>query len=418
MGSLIKFELKKMLTKRVTQVACAVIVALFAFILASNISTTYALDPDDVGHELRGTEAIAQIKKSADALAGPITDERATEELRRFKEFITPDGEVKDEYRYSDGVPGARAEEYWKFRAANASFVDLLTRPWMDGYQMPVTVAATIDTSNTVDLYGQIKMKASSEFEANQESFTYTESERNFWMNKLKSVPTPIEYGYVEGWEDFLNLAQFLIFALIAVAITCAAVFNGEYSAKTDAVILSTKYGKTRLGKAKVVAAFIGSSVIYWLMALILVGVPLLFYGADGAGLPIQTITLTSTYSLSVAGETFICCLVGYLSMLALLGIVLALSARVRSSMGILAFAAAVVFIPMFIPNLHNNIANHVLFLFPYYSLNPLELFSMVSFAVGPVVIEYPVFCLLLYAVIFIVGALTAIRSFKKHQVA
>lgn len=89
---------------------------------------------------------------------------------------------------------------------------------------------------------------------------------------------------------------QFLIFALLAVVITCAGVFNVEYREKTDAILLSTKLGKSRLGKAKVLAAFIASSAIYWVSATLLLVVPLIFFGADGASLPLQAhLLLTPT---------------------------------------------------------------------------------------------------------------------------
>lgn len=418
MGSLIKFELKKIFSRRVTQVSCVLILLLFIVQMGFNITSQYALDPNEVGTEFAGTEAIVQIKANADALAGPITDEIATEKLREYQQFISPEGEIKDEFSYNGGVFGERADELWRFNSANNAYMGLLTEPWRLGYSMPVTVAATIDTSHTVDLYGQIQNKVADELEANQYGFTFTEAEKEFWLSKAQNVVTPVEYGYAGGWEDFLNMAQFLIFAIIAIVIACAPVFNGEYSARTDAIILSTRYGKTRLGKVKALAAFIAASMIYWVEALVLLLIPLVFFGAEGAHLPIQAMTLSNTYSISIGAAAFICCLVGYLAALALTGIVLALSARIRSAMAILAIGAAIIFVPMFLPNLGNSIAEHIVYLFPYYSLNAHNLFDTISFAMGSVVVEYPVFCLILYAILFIVGSLFAMHAFKRHQVA
>lgn len=104
--------------------------------------------------------------------------------------------------------------------------------------------------------------------------------------------------------------------------------------------------------------------------------------------------------------------------MLGLLGIVLLLSARTKSSIGILALGVAIIIVPLFIPNLHNNLANHALFLLPYHALNPHNLFDMVSYSAGFLVVEYPVTLAILYFVLFVGGSLLAIRSFSKHQVA
>lgn len=416
MGSLIAFELKKILSKRVMQISLGVILAMLCYIVFFNITSQYANNPDEVAGELEGSAAIAQIEANATSLAGPITDERATEVLREYKSFIDPDGEIKEEYRADRSTLGANVSQYWGFISTHGAYVSLLTRPWMQGFQMPASVAATIDTSQTVDLYGQIRAKVALQLE-DSDSFTYTDAEKDLWMSKLGEVSTPIEYGYAGGWMDFLDLVQYLIFAMLAVVIACAPMFNIEYRDRTDAVLLSTKYGKTRLGKAKVIAALIVSSAIYWFMALFLLVIPLIFFGGDGAELKVQIWSITNAYGLSLCGASLICCFIGYMIMLGLLGIVLALSARIKSSMGILAAGVAVVMIPLFVPNLHNNIANHVLFLFPYHALDPRNLFDMVSFSIGPVVIEYPIMLALLYLLLFVAGSLVAMRGFSRHQV-
>ena len=417
MGSLIRYELKKMLSRRVSQVSIAAVLALVAVIAFFNITSQYALDPKEMGTEFEGTAAIAQIKANTEALAGPITDEEATEALREFKEFIGPDGEVRSEYRMDRKPYGEKAGEYWEFRAKNGALMALLTGPWMQGYQMPVSVAATIDTTGTVDLYGQVRSKIASKLDAN-DVLSYNDEERAFWNEKAQAVHTPIEYGYAGGWENFLNLAQFLIFAMLAVVITCASVFNGEYQAKTDAILLSTKFGKSRLGRAKAAASVIAASAIYWVFTLVFLAITLVFYGADGAGLPIQIYSITCTYDISLSAAALTCCLVGYLATLALLGIVLALSAKIDSPMGILAIGVALILIPVFVPTMTSSIANHIIYLFPYDVLNPFNLFDMVSYAIGPVVVELPVFLAAFYLLLFAAGIALAIRTFKRHQVA
>lgn len=108
MGSLIRYELKKMLSRRVSQVSIAAVLVLVAVIAFFYVTSQYALEPKEMGTEFEGTAAIAQIKANAEALAGPITDKKATEALREFKEFVGPDGEVKEEYRMDRKPYGKR----------------------------------------------------------------------------------------------------------------------------------------------------------------------------------------------------------------------------------------------------------------------------------------------------------------------
>ncbi len=417
MGSLIKFELKKIYTQRVTQVAVIAIAALMVWVTTFNISSQYALDPNAVGKEFEGTSAIVQQKENADALAGPITDKAATDAIREWKAFMAGD-EIAERYQWGGANMGTDAKVYWDFYAPRTNYLSLIVGPWMQGFEMPVSVASRIDTTVTLDLYEQARQKVASELVGGNQAFTYSEAEQTFWKEKASSIQTPVEYGYAGGWLDFFDMSVFLIFALIVCAIACASVFNTEYREKTDAVLLSTKLGKSKLGTAKVVASVIVASVVYLVMLVVLLGVPLAFFGTEGAGLPLQLRELCNAYSLSLGAAVLVICVVGYLVMLGLLGVTLLLSSRMRSSMGILAIIAAIVIVPMMMSNLHNNVANHILFLFPYLALDANNFFDMVSYSLGPLVVEYPVALAIFYAALFIAGAVLSKRWFSKHQVA
>ena len=86
--------------------------------------------------------------------------------------------------------------------------------------------------------------------------------------------------------------------------------------------------------------------------------------------------------------------------------------------MGILAIIAAIVIVPMMMSNLHNNVANHILFLFSYLALDANNFFDMISYSIGPLVIEYPVALAIFYAALFVIGTVLSKRWFSKHQVA
>ena len=99
MGSLIKFELKKICSQRVTQVAVIAIAAFLAWVTMFNTTSQFALDPNSVGEEFEGASAIAQQKENADTLAEPITDEAATDVIREWKTFMVGD-EIGERVQY------------------------------------------------------------------------------------------------------------------------------------------------------------------------------------------------------------------------------------------------------------------------------------------------------------------------------
>lgn len=128
MGSLIRFELKKICSQRVTQVAVLAIAALLAWVTTFNITSQFALDPNAVGSEFEGTSAIAQQKENADALTGPITNEAATDAIREWKTFMEGD-EIAAQYQWGGSTMGTDAEAYWDFYAPRTNYLSLIVGP-------------------------------------------------------------------------------------------------------------------------------------------------------------------------------------------------------------------------------------------------------------------------------------------------
>lgn len=83
------------------------------------------------------------------------------------------------------------------------------------------------------------------------------------------------QYGYYVGWEIIISAFELLMFAVLAVCIVIAPVFSGEYQAGTDAVILSGKYGKTRLITAKILAALLFGASAFTLHVIVAFALPL-----------------------------------------------------------------------------------------------------------------------------------------------
>ena len=71
------------------------------------------------------------------------------------------------------------------------------------------------------------------------------------------------------------------MFALLAICIVIAPVFSGEYQAGTDAVILSAKYGKTKLVTAKIAASLLFGTAAFILHVVVACGLPLAAFGID-----------------------------------------------------------------------------------------------------------------------------------------
>lgn len=415
MASLVIFELKKILGRRVTQVSLAVLFALSLLFMSLNVFQQAAVNPAGDPPMLSGTAAIAQQRANAQQCAGPVTDEAVTAVVGEFRTFLNEDGEVKAPYDDPDTPEGAQFRAWYH---THYQYLNLVLGPWMQGYEMPDVVAARVNTDEPLDVYGRAAAKLAATLADPDGRLAYTPAEQAFWLSRYDEVPKPVEYGYAGGWDDVLDCLGFLLFAMMAVVLACAPVFTGEYQQRTDAVVLATRCGKTKLPGAKVTAAVLLATAAYGLFSLVIVGVPLVFFGADGGALPVQIRSLTSAWGLTVAQAVAVGVGLGYAALLALLAVTLLLSARLRSSMAIFAIGIAVLVAPLLVPSIQNNVANHLLYLLPYFALDASTLLGPVSYAAGPLVLDYHATLFTAYAAVFLVCAPLAARTFAHHQVA
>ncbi len=123
-----------------------------------------------------------------------------------------------------------------------------------------------------------------------------SDEQKNYWSGMADKVDTPLQYGYHGGWENIISSFELLMFALLAICIEIAPVFSGEYQAGTDAVILSAKYGKTKLTTAKIVASLLFGTAAFILHVVVACGLPLAMFGIDGWNLPLQIANTTIPY--------------------------------------------------------------------------------------------------------------------------
>ena len=107
-----------------------------------------------------------------------------------------------------------------------------------------------------------------------------------------------------------------------------------------------------------------------------------------------------------------------YLVLLAMIGLTLLLSAKMKSPYLVLIILVPILFIPMFLtPNGTTGIYNLLLFLMPYRSTMP-EFGKYISYQFGGLVLDAITVRAVLYAILTVIMLMLARLGFKKHQVA
>ena len=230
-------------------------------------------------------------------------------------------------------------------------------------------------------------------------------------------VDTPLQYGYYGGWEVIISSFELLMFALLAICMVAAPVFSGEYQTGTDAVLLSAKYGKTKLATAKIAATFLFGTSAFILHIIVACGLPLIAFGTDGWNLLLQIANTAIPYPFTFLQAVLINIGIIFLVLFAMIGFTLFLSSKMKSPYLVLIILVPILFIPLFLtPNGTAGGYNLVLFLLPYRAAMP-EFGKYISYQFGGLVLDVLTVRVILYVLLTLIMLPLAGLGFKKHQV-
>lgn len=421
MARLILFELKKMLSRRVALAANIGVAVFLVGIMALNVVQNKTANAH--GQIVSGTEAIAVARAEAEKYAGPVSAERAAQDIAAYQErlFARIDRDEAAQMTgsavydlmfqsFSDEEVYELYNPYWSW----------LLRPWRVSGEEPAQTAARVTPEMAEDWYGAVAKLTQQALDDGQGGmWEYSEAERAYWTDLRAGMPTPVTYGYSGGWDNVVNCAAFLVFAILAVCVTLAPTFSFEYGSGADAVVLATRRGRSSLVVAKVVAALAYATAYFALCAAVIVGVSLAFYGADGFGLSIQSMALSSPYPLTAGQAALACVGLMYAACLGFACLTLAVSSRTRSTLAVFLADVVLVLLTGLVPSAGVGVLERALALFPLNFSNFNVLFSALeSYPLGPVVFDVISMVLLVYAALVLVATPVAAVSFRRHQVA
>ena len=407
---LVKYEFLKILRKKSTFIVMAVSLILTGFLFGLPVMQYQIYDQDGV---IKGAEGIAFEKEQYAELSVPLSEEYIAETIREVRRLF----EDPDNVGYDGNERFLIGDAYWNKVAPREKLLNLIANTYSDpnerwGYNnLP-----DLDIKEGTHFYQRMEEKIQAVLDS--PSRALSREQKEYWGSMADKADTPLQYGYYGGWEIIISSFELLMFALLAVCIVVAPVFSGEYQSGTDAVILSAKYGKTKLTTAKITASFLFGTATFILHILVAFVLPLAAFGIDGYDLPVQIANTAIPYPFTFLQAVLINIGIIYLVLLAMIGLTLMLSAKMKSPYFVLIILVPVLFIPMFLtPNGTTGAYNLTLFLLPYRASMP-ELGKYISYQFGGQVLDALTMRAVLYGLLAVIMPPLASLGFKKHQAA
>lgn len=406
---LIKYEILKIVKKKSTLITMIIslMVTALLFALPAIGFQTY-----NKGGVIKGAAGIAYQKAEYEELSGELTNEYVTDAIREYQRLFENPDNVGTDGNESFLIGDA----YWDFVAPRTQLLNLIGATFdnPDEYRGYETLLE-IDLENNIDFYGKRNEKI--EKLLNSPHRELSENQQAFWRNMNEPVETPFMYGYHESWSTILSSMELLMFAILAIAIVIAPVFAGEHQAGTDSIILSAKYGKSKLITAKILSSFIFAAIAFTLHIFVAIGIPIAAFGIDGWNLPIQIANTVIPYSWTFLKATAISLIVVYLIMFAIVSLTLLLSSRLTSSYLVLIVIVPLLFISLFLsPSATTGAYNLTVFLLPYRGLMP-EFSQYISYQIGNVPLDAFMARLAVYGAITLIAIPFTRMIWKKKQI-
>ena len=334
--NLFLLEHKKLWRKRLTKISvllCFVYVVVFGGILSfqwfsfgSSGDHTSAF-----GNNFDGYAVVKGSQEYARSFGGELTDETLQELVR--------------DYQRMEAAGMEKELEHTDWHIVN-NWLGMLYPELKDPNSYKIMMRY-VNPDKLADFYERRKRVISEFLEVNGQTGT----EREYLLQMEQEVGKPLRYEWTEGWSVLLGsmLADIGMVMALFLAIVLSSLFSGEWSDRTSTLVLTTPNGWQRLALAKI---FTGVAFTVELFALLAAGnlVTQIFYmGTSGWDMPIQTIKLIAIAPVNMLQAEIYEYAFALLGAIGYAGVVMFLSAAVRSNVLSLLLSLAAVYGPMMI---------------------------------------------------------------------
>lgn len=228
-------------------------------------------------------------------------------------------------------------------------------------------------------------------------------------------------YNYSWGWSRLHAMQTVLPYTVgVLLIIILSPIFSQEYAKKTDSLILSAKYGKNKVIKAKMIAAFLLSILSWVVIQFINMGMIFTLFGTEGARSFLQNWAQNpSPYPFTYMTSYFVTTAMSFLGLIFLTSTILFISSRSKRTVISLVTAGVVTLLPITLSGIFGGeIVKKILMFMPANILIGVDHFKTFdAFYIFDKVIMLPSVTAIFAVLLSIIMVIGAYFSFRRYQV-
>ncbi len=407
---MILFEIKKIFSR--TGSIVGLLVLLITLIVCCYFAVSHTEYVDEEGNTHTGITAVHTLMEEKEKWTGIMTEEY-------LKEVIRENNKVNMEYPYSIS-DNETSDIGYSMKQGFSDVRTLINNGFSEFRSYSYWRADSVTEDEVGKLYENRIQNLKNWLNAEESEYLFSEAEKEFLITQYENLEVPLYYEPADGWIAALEYAPSIIMiTMLVLSFFVSGIFSNEFQWKADSIFFSTKYGRDKGTLSKIATGFIVVTALYWIMILLYSLVVFCIYGTSGADCLIQTGLggFKSFYQMTFLQEYLLVTIGGYIGVLFILLLSMLVSAKTHT----VVLAVTIPFIMIFIQSFLGGFPNlaDVLGLLPDQLLQMNMAVSTFSlYEIGGKVIAsvpilmtiYPVFCIVLFPIMYRVYRRTEIK--------
>lgn len=192
--------------------------------------------------------------------------------------------------------------------------------------------------------------------------------------------------GSYSNWSDlYVVLGMTFILLCIIVIVICSTIYSNEVSSGINQLLLSTKYGRSKLISSKIISSILVTiSGFIFIQLITLIAFYLRYYGFDGWDTSIQVNFSIQLFNFPIYLNHlqiyFIIIIFQLFALLSIAGTTLLISSFSKSNLASVLISIGIFLLPAgLIQIFREGIIHDLLYLFPINLYNPTDMLSVLS---------------------------------------
>lgn len=202
----------------------------------------------------------------------------------------------------------------------------------------------------------------------------------------FKTFDKSFTIGSYSNWSDlYVVLGMTFILLCIIVIVICSTIYSNEVSSGINQLLLSTKYGRSKLISSKIISSILVTiSGFIFIQLITLIAFYLRYYGFDGWDTSIQVNFSIQLFNFPIYLNHlqiyFIIIIFQLFALLSIAGTTLLISSFSKSNLASVLISIGIFLLPAgLIQIFREGIIHDLLYLFPINLYNPTDMLSVLS---------------------------------------